>query len=163
MDAKLYDVMNAQVTEEYLAAYLYRHLANEMTELGFDGAATWFIAQAQEEVEHAAKFTKHLQDRGQRVVLASIELDAPKIASLLEAFKASLEHEQKVTAEIRHIARVADEVGDLESRDTINWFLSEQVEEESSAQGIIDKLELVGNDGAGLLRIDEQLAQRGDN
>ena len=64
MDAKLYDVMNAQVTEEYLAAYLYRHLANEMTELGFDGAATWFIAQAQEEVEHAAKFTKHLQDRG---------------------------------------------------------------------------------------------------
>ena len=83
-----------------------------------------------------------------------------KAATPLDAFEASLAHEQKVSEQIREIARTADAAGDLDSRPLINWFLDEQVEEEASVSEVIDQLKLVGNDGSGLLRIDSSLAER---
>ncbi|OFP37190.1 ferritin [Corynebacterium sp. HMSC071B10] len=160
MDTKLRDVMNNQVTDEYLAAYLYRHLANEMDALSFPGMSAWFAEQAREECDHAMKFTQHLLDRGERVELKSIEIEAPRISSPVEAFKAALEHEKKVSESIRQLTRVADEVGDLESRSLLTWFLDEQISEESSVSEIIDQLELVGTDGSGILRIDATLGAR---
>lgn len=160
INEQLYTAINQQVTEEYAAAYIYRNLANEMDALSFPGLCEWFAAQAAEECEHALKFAKHLIDRGERVCPHPIEIDAPKIAGPLEAFKAALEHEKKVSEQIRTITRLADEVGDLESRPLLNWFLNEQIEEESTVGEIVDQLELVGADGSGLLRIDARLAGR---
>ena len=160
IDAKLYDAINSQVTEEYAAAYIYRHLANEMDALSFPGLCEWFTAQAAEECDHAQKFAKHLIDRGEHVKPGPIQIDAPAIEGPLDAFKAALEHEKKVSEQIRQITRLADEVGDLESRPLLNWFLEEQIEEESTVGEIVDQLELVGADGSGLLRIDARLAGR---
>lgn len=160
IDAKLYEAINQQVTEEYGAAYIYRYLANEMDTLSFPGLSEWFAAQASEECDHAQKFAQHLIDRGEHVKPHNIEIDAPEIKTPLDAFEAALAHEKKVSEQIRQITRLADEVGDLESRPLLNWFLEEQIEEESTVSEIVDQLKLVGKDGSGLLRIDARLAGR---
>lgn len=160
IDERLKDAINQQVTEEYTAAYIYRHLANEMCALSFPGLCAWFTAQAAEECEHAQKFAQHLIDRGERVVPKNIEFEGTEITSPKQAFEAALEHEKKVSEQIRQITRLADEVGDLESRGLLNWFLTEQIEEEATVGEILDQLALVGEDGSGLLRIDARLSGR---
>ena len=161
MDEKLQTVMNDQVTSEYQASLIYTQLAYEMDNLSLSGMRDWFHNQAAEERAHAEKIASHLLDRGYRVELNDVTVPAIKAATPLDAFEAALKHEQKVSEEIRNIARVADEVKDLDSRNLVNWFLEEQIEEEATVDEIIDQIKLVGNDGAGLLRIDSQLAQRG--
>lgn len=106
------------------------------------------------------KFAKHLIDRLEHVNPGTIQIDAPAIEGPFDALKAALEHEKKVSEQIRQITRLVDEVGDLESRPMLNWFLEEQIEEESTVGEIVDQLELVGADGSGLLRIDARLAGR---
>ncbi|MBU5654873.1 MULTISPECIES: ferritin [Corynebacterium] len=160
MDEKLQTLLNAQVNNEHGAALIYTQLAYEMDNLSFPGMRDWFFKQAEEEREHAQKFAEHLLDRGYRVELEDIQVGSVKAATPLDAFEASLAHEQKVSEQIREIARTADAAGDLDSRALINWFLEEQVEEESTVSEIIDQLKLVGNDGSGLLRVDGSLAQR---
>ncbi|KKO78365.1 MULTISPECIES: ferritin [Corynebacterium] len=160
MDEKLQTLLNEQVINEHGAALIYTQLAYEMDNLSFPGMRDWFFKQAEEEREHAQKFAEHLLDRGYRVELGDIQVGSVKAATPLDAFEASLAHEQKVSEQIREIARTADAAGDLDSRALINWFLEEQVEEESTVSEIIDQLKLVGNDGSGLLRIDGSLAQR---
>ncbi|OFP69780.1 ferritin [Corynebacterium sp. HMSC078C09] len=160
MDEKLQTLLNAQVNNEHGAALIYTQLAYEMDNLSFPGMRDWFFKQAEEEREHAQKLAEHLLDRGYRVELEDIQVGSVKAATPLDAFEASLAHEQKVSEQIREIARTADAAGDLDSRGLINWFLEEQVEEESSVSEIIDQLKLVGNDGSGLLRVDGSLAQR---
>ena len=160
MDEKLQTAMNNQVNSEHQAALIYTQLAYEMDNLSFPGMRDWFFKQAEEEREHAQKFAEHLLDRGYRVELEDIQVGSVKAATPLDAFEASLAHEQKVSEQIREIARTADAAGDLDSRALINWFLDEQVEEEASVSEVIDQLKLVGNDGSGLLRIDSSLAER---
>ena len=160
MDEKLQTLLNEQVINEHGAALIYTQLAYEMDNLSFPGMRDWFFKQAEEEREHAQKFAEHLLDRGYRVELGDIQVGSVKAATPLDAFEASLAHEQKVSEQIREIARTADAAGDLDSRGLINWFLEEQVEEESTVSEIIDQLKLVGNDGSGLLRVDGSLAQR---
>lgn len=160
MDEKLQTLLNAQVNNEHGAALIYTQLAYEMDNLSFPGMRDWFFKQAEEEREHAQKFAEHLLDRGYRVELEDIQVGSVKAATPLDAFEASLAHEQKVSEQIREIARTADAAGDLDSRTLINWFLDEQVEEEASVSEVIDQLKLVGNDGSGLLRIDSSLAER---
>ena len=160
MDEKLQTLLNAQVNNEHGAALIYTQLAYEMDNLSFPGMRDWFFKQAEEEREHAQKFAEHLLDRGYRVELEDIQVGSVKAATPLDAFEAALAHEQKVSEQIREIARTADAAGDLDSRALINWFLEEQVEEESTVSEIIDQLKLVGNDGSGLLRVDGSLAQR---
>lgn len=157
MNEKLQTAINNQVNSEHQAALVYTQLAYEMDNLSFPGIRDWFYGHAAEERTHAQKFADHLLDRGYRVEIGDIEVPAIKAATPLDAFEAAFRHEQKVSEEIRTIARIADEVGDLDSRALINWFLDEQIEEEATVSEIIDQVKLVGNDGSGLLRIDARL------
>lgn len=159
MNEKLQDIINSQVVSEHQAALVYTQLAYEMDNISLPGIRDWFYAQADEEREHAKKFADHLLARGCRVELGDIAIGSLKAATPLDAFEAALAHEQKVSNEIREIARVAAEVEDLGSRQLIDWFLNEQVEEEATVGEIIDQLHLVGNDGSGLLRIDARLGE----
>lgn len=160
MDEKLQTLLNNQVINEHGAAMVYTQLAYEMDNLSFPGMRDWFMAQAAEERVHAQKLADHLLARGYRVELNDIPVGSIKAATPLDAFEASLAHEQKVSEQIREIARLALDVQDLDSRQLIDWFLSEQIEEEAGVSEIIDQIKLVGNDGAGLLRIDSHLANR---
>ncbi|WP_047260701.1 ferritin [Corynebacterium uterequi] len=157
---KLENVLNAQVTSEYTASLVYTQLAYHLKKLSFDGMATWMLAQAEEEREHAAKIAEHLLARGSSVELGDLSVPAMSVESPVDAFQLSLQHEQKVSEEIRVIARVADETGDLESRTLVNWFLDEQISEEDTVGNILDRLKIIGADGTGLLRLDADLGSR---
>ena len=150
-----------QITLEFEASMVYRQLAIAADDLDLSGMAAWLRHQADEEIVHANKFIDHVADRDSVPTIGAIP--APPVQagiSALEIFRAALAHEQKVSEQIRTITRLADEVGDLESRGLLNWFLSEQIEEEATVGEILDQLNLVGDDGSGLLRIDARLANR---
>lgn len=157
INEKLLDTLNTQVTAEHQAALLYTQLAYELDALSFSGMSTWMAAQADEERVHAEKIADHILARGEHVRLSDIEIPDVTVTSPLEAFSLALGHEQKVSAMIRNLARVADEVQDFDSRTLVNWFLNEQIEEEDTVGEIIDQLKMVGEDGSGLLRIDARL------
>ena len=160
INEKFQKQLNEQVTAEHQAALVYTQLAYELDRLSFDGMSSWMQAQADEERTHDQKFAQHLLDRDARVDIETVEMPSLKISTPLDAFEASLEHERKVSALIRDLVKTADEVGDIDSRNLLNFFLEEQIEEEATVSNIIDRIKLVGNDGSGLLRIDAELGNR---
>ncbi|MPV48995.1 MULTISPECIES: ferritin [unclassified Pseudactinotalea] len=161
MSAELETLFNAQITLEFEASMVYRQLAIRVSEMDLSGASAWLRHQADEEIVHANKFIDHLDDRGNYPRIGDIA-QPPDVrgASMLEIFQAALAHEEKVSAAIRKLALSAEDAGDLDSRPILNWFFSEQIEEESTVREIISRIELAGDDGAGLLKIDEQLGRR---
>lgn len=157
INEKFQQALNQQITNELQAAMIYTQLSFDMDDLSFNGMRSWLAAQAEEEHEHAAKFAAHLLARGVRPEIGDIAMPDLPVKSPLDAFNHAYTHEQQVSEQIRNLARVADEVGDLDSRNLINWFLNEQIEEEDTVSNIIDQIKLVDDDGAGLLRIDTSL------
>jgi len=161
LTGKLEEAFNRQVTMEQEAAITYRQLAVEMELQDLPGIAAWFRAQSEEELVHRDKFITHMTDRNAHPVFQAIPANDLKIETVLDAFKASLAHEVKVSESIRDIYRLALETGDIDSIPLLNWFVDEQVEEESTVSEIIGRLERLGNDGSGILSLDRELGGRG--
>lgn len=151
---------NDQITIEFTASMVYRQLAIEMDFMDLPGMATWLRHQADEEIVHANKFIDHALDRDNHPAISNITVETPKIASVQDCFEAALAHEQKVSASIRDLYRASEEAGDLDSRPLLNWFLEEQIEEESTVSEIIGRIKLIGDDGPGLIRLDGELGSR---
>lgn len=161
MSSALEAKFNEQITLEFEASMVYRQLAIQMDALDLSGAAAWLRHQADEEIVHANKFIAHLDDRGNDAQIGDITRPADvRSASMLEVFEAALAHEQKVSAAIRKLALSAEDDGDLDSRPLLHWFLAEQIEEEATVSQIISRIRMLGDDGAGLLRIDAELGRR---
>lgn len=161
MSTDLEKKFQAQITLELSAFATYRQLAVEADEQDLPGIAGWLQAQAEEELVHANKFIKHLSDRDNHAQIGTI--DAPEVApgpSVLAIFEAALAHEQKVSESIRELYRSADKEGDLDSVPLLQWFIDEQVEEESTVSEIIGRVKRVGDDGSGILRLDAELGAR---
>ncbi|MGO3151833.1 MAG: ferritin [Galactobacter sp.] len=161
LTGKLEEAFNRQVTMEQEASITYRQLAVEMELADLPGIASWFRAQAEEELEHRDKFIDHMTDRGARPVFQAIPANELKIESVLDAFEASLAHEIKVSEAIRDIYRLSLEAGDIDSIPLLNWFVDEQVEEEATVGEIIGRVKRIGNDGSGILALDRELGSRG--
>ncbi len=151
---------NDQITLEFSASIVYRQLAVEMEIRDLPGMAAWLRHQADEEIVHANKFIDHLTDRDNHPQIGAIAAPKVKIDSVLTCFQAALAHEEKVSESIRELYRAAEKAGDLDSRPLLNWFLEEQIEEEATVNEIIGRVELIDNDGPGLLRLDDELGQR---
>lgn len=150
-----------QITLEFAASIVYRQLAIEAGEQDLTGMAAWLRHQADEEIAHANKFIDHVVDRGNHAQIHAIGApDVPAGLSPREIFRAALAHEQKVSEAIRELYRACEAAGDLDARPMLNWFLDEQIEEESTVGEIVGRLDLIGNDGAGLLRLDAELGSR---
>ena len=160
MNEKLFNLINKQVTNEHGAALIYTQLAYELDELSLPGMRDWMFKQADEERRVGKECLEGCRSRWAPHQFGEISVDDLKIEKPIDAFKAALEHEKKVSGQIRDIVRLADEIDDVDSRTLLNWFLDEQIEEEASVSEIIDQLELVGDNGSGILRIDAQLAER---
>lgn len=152
--------LNEQINAELWSAYLYLSMAMQFENTGLPGVANWFKIQFKEEQAHAEIFMNYINQRGGRVVLQPIAEVPAQWASPLEAFKATLEHERKVTSLINNLYAIAESEHDYATRDRLTWFVSEQVEEEETAQQLIDKFSLIGNDGMGLYMLDQELAAR---
>ncbi|MBG6084320.1 ferritin [Zhihengliuella flava] len=160
LTGKLETAFNEQVTLELEASVVYRQLAIAMDAKDLPGIAGWFRAQSDEEIVHAEKFIAHMSDRSAQAQIGDIA--APKVTAntVLEAFEASLAHEEKVSESIRGLYRLAHEVGDIDSVPLLHWFIDEQLEEEASVGEIIGRVKLIGEDGNGLLRLDAELGSR---
>ncbi len=157
---KLQDAINAQINAEYWSAYLYLSMAMHFEAEGQSGVANWFRIQFKEEQAHAEIFINYLNSRGGRVMLQAIDAVPTEWASALDAFEATLAHEEKVTALINGIYAIADAEHDYATKGRLDWFVAEQVEEEETARGMIDRLKLIGDNGLALYTLNKELATR---
>ena len=160
LSPKVQDALNEQVNAEFWSAYLYLSMACNFEADGKPGIANWFRIQFQEEQAHAQIFMNYIHARGGKVVLKPIAEVPVNWEKPLDAFIDTLAHEQKVTALINNIYSIAEAEKDYATRQMLNWYIAEQVEEEASVQEILDNLTLVGEDGTGILQIDRELGAR---
>lgn len=157
---KLLDAMNEQMKNEFASAYLYLAMAGYFQSEDLPGMANWMRVQALEELTHGEKFFHFICDAGGRTDVRAIEGPQNSYKSPLECFKAALKHENFVTESINNLATMARKENNHAAEIFLQWFVTEQVEEEASFGLIVKKLERIGNDGNGLLRLDDELGTR---
>lgn len=155
------NALNEQINAELFSEYLYLSMAAYYEEQGLSGFSSWMRAQADEENAHAMRLYDYILERDGHVTLESIDSPPTKWDSPMDAFKAAYEHEVEITGMIDDLVAVAREENDNATENMLQWFVAEQVEEEATTQEILDKLKHVGDDGTGLLMVDQELAQRG--
>lgn len=157
---KIQDAINEQINAELWSAYLYLSMGMNFEDKGLSGIANWFRIQFKEEQAHAEIFINFLLSRGGRVVLKAIDAVPTEWPTVLAAFKDTLAHEEKVTSLINAIYALAEEEHDYATRGKLDWFVAEQVEEEETARGIIDRLKLMGEDPMALYTFNQEMAGR---
>jgi len=154
------EALLVQLNREFHSAYLYLAMSAHCSHHEFNGAAQWMMLQYEEEQQHAIRIYNYLIDQGVEVRLDEIERPSKDFGTPLEVFKASLVHEQEMTARLNDVSDLALKEKDHASYNLLQWFVNEQVEEEATVSGIIAKLKMVGGDGYGLLMIDNELGGR---
>lgn len=157
---KLLDAMNEQMKNEFFSAYLYLAMAGYFQAEDLPGIASWMRVQALEELTHGEKFFNFLCEAGGRTDLRTLDAPQNDYSSPLDCFEYSLKHENFVTDSINNLMNLAREDNNHAAQIFLQWFVTEQVEEEASFGLIVKKLQRIGDDGNGLLRLDEELAQR---
>lgn len=152
--------INDQIKNELYSAYLYLSMSAYFEANNLPGSARWMRLQSQEETSHAMKLFDYLHDRGSRVVLQAIDQPPAEFGSALDIFEKALAHEQKVTGMINNIYELAVKENDYPTQVELQWFISEQVEEEKSAGDIVEQLKIVGEHGPSLIMLDRALGAR---
>jgi len=160
IEKKIQDALNRQLNAELYSSYLYLSMSAYFESLNLKGFANWMRVQAQEELVHAMKFYSHICERGGRIILTSIEGPEARWNSPLHAFEHVLKHEQKVTGLINGLVSLSISKSDHATSNFLQWFVSEQVEEEASAEKIVQKLKMLGKDQSGLFFLDQELSKR---
>ncbi len=145
MKKSIINALNEQIQKEGYSANLYLAMASWAETEGFDGITQWLYAQAQEETEHMLKIIGFVNERGGKAVIPAFEQPPAEWKSVKEMFDQVLKHEQYVTESIHSIIPVIEKEKDYAALNWIQWFVDEQMEEESSVQEIIDKLKLIGD------------------
>ncbi len=157
---KMQSAINEQIKYEIESSYLYLSMAAYLHSETLDGIAHWMHVQSKEEMGHAMKLFGFVIERGGTVELQALGKPKTKWTSVTDVFADTLKHEQVVTGKIDALAKLAAKEGDLASSNLLQWFVNEQVEEESSATKILETLKRIGEKGAGLVMLDRELAKR---
>ncbi|MCL1985871.1 MAG: ferritin [Betaproteobacteria bacterium] len=152
--------LNEQVTWEFYSGYLYLGMSAYFQEAGLPGFAHWMRIQAQEELSHGILFYNFTLGRGGSIKLANIDAPAAGYKNTLDVFEKTLAHENAVTARINKLVGQARKEEDFATDIFLQWFVSEQIEEEENVTGVLNKLKLIKNDGQGLLMLDKELGAR---
>lgn len=161
LSKKLEQAINDQIKYELDSAYLYLSMAAYFDSINLPGFAHWMRVQFGEEQGHAMKFYRYVYERGGRVTLQGLDQPPSEFSAPLAVFQQTLEHEQKVTALINDLYALALQENDYATQIFLQWYISEQVEEEDNATQIIELLRRVGDRGQGLIMLDRELARRG--
>jgi ferritin len=156
------DAMNEQLNNELFSAYQYLSMAAYCEGANLPGFAHWMRSQSQEELEHAMKFYDFILERNGRVVLGAIDQPVVDFGSPLEVFEQALGHEQKVTEMINDLYGLAATENDYASQTFLQWFVTEQVEEEKNAGDVLENLKMVGDKSEALFLLDRELGRRGN-
>ena len=158
--AKMEKAFNEQINKELYSAYLYLSMQAYFERLNLTGFVNWMSVQVQEENAHAMGMYNYVNERGGKVELLAIDKPQTDWESPLDVFRHVLEHEEYVTSRINALMDVADGEKDRAALSFLDWYLKEQVEEESNVGGVLAKLELIGDDKHALLLLDKDLATR---
>ena len=159
---KLQEALNDQLNFEIYSSYIYLSMSSYFESVNLSGAAHWMQIQAKEEIFHSMKFFDYINDRDGRVILKEIPKPQSEWDSTIAVFENALEHEQLVTSRICKLIDIAQSEHDHVTNSMLQWFVNEQIEEESNAKAIIDKLKMAGDNINALFMIDAELAQRVD-
>jgi ferritin len=152
--------LNSQLNAELYSAYLYLSMEAYFESIDLSGCANWMRAQAQEELTHAMKLYGYIVQRGERVTLSTIEGPQVEWDSPVAVFEHVYEHEQKVTGLINDLVDLSVSESDHATNNFLQWFVAEQVEEEESASGVLQRMKLAGDSKSGLFMLDRELGQR---
>lgn len=153
--------LNDQVRKEFYSSYLYLAMSAWFEANNLPGLARWMAVQSEEERQHALKILKFLQDRGASVKLQAVDAPPAKWKSPLDVFEKTLEHERAVTASIHNLYELALKESDYPSQVMLQWFVTEQVEEEKNAEEIVAQLKRIDAHETPILMLDHQLGKRG--
>lgn len=160
MNEKIATLLNQQINKEFYSAYLYLDMANYYDAQDLDGYANYYMVQAQEERDHALLFMKYMQNNGLKVTLEAIGKPDKEFKTLLDPLVIAAEHERYVTELINIIYREAHEAKDFRTMKFLDWFVDEQMEEEDSADAMVNRYNLFGQDPKGLYLLDQEYAAR---
>jgi ferritin len=152
--------LNKQLNAEIYSGYMYLSMSTYFQSVNLSGFANWMRIQAQEELTHGMKFYDFINERGGRVILEEVAAPPTEWDSPLGAFEATLAHEQKVTGLINDLMELAIAEHDHATQIFLQWFVSEQVEEEDHANEVVQKVKLAGDAGGGLFMLDREMGQR---
>ncbi len=157
---KMLKALNNQINAEMYSGYLYLSMESYFQSVSLSGMANWMRGQVQEELFHGMKFYDYVNERGGKVVLDSIDKPDSNWKTPLAAFEHILKHEQMVTALINDLMELAIAEQDHATRIFLQWFVSEQVEEEATVGEVVDKLRLIKSDSSGLFLLDAEMNKR---
>ncbi len=157
---KIQDAFNAQINAELSSAYLYLSMSAFFESQNLEGMAHWMRLQAGEEYGHVERFFDFVHERGGRVILTAVEAPETEWGSPLSVFEATREHERKITALIGNLVELAVAQKDHAAQVFLQWFVTEQIEEESTVEAIVANLRLGGDSGVALLMLDKELNNR---
>ena len=157
---RIEDAINRQINSEMYSAHLYLSMSAYFEDLSLTGFAHWMRLQFEEETAHALKLFDYINDRDGRVVLRTVEQPPVEFESPHIVMKMALEHERQVTAMLNDLYTMAVSERDYPSHVLLEWFVAEQVEEEKAVRDIVDHMDIIGNDGTGLLILDQRLGSR---
>jgi len=158
---KIEKAINEQLNRELYSAYLYLAMSADATTKGYKGAGKWFRVQFQEEQGHALKFYDYLLSQGASVSLNEIKKPKGTWKSLLEMFEATLKHEQFITKSLNELMDLSVAGKDYATQSLLQWYITEQIEEEANDVDILSMLRMAGNSAGTQLMIDKQLGKRG--
>lgn len=160
IDPKIIDAVNEQINAELYSAYLYLSMASYFESKNLMGFANWMRVQAMEEMTHARRFYAFLSSRSARIILTAIDAPPTEWTSPLHVFEEALAHEHKITALINGLMNLSMDLRDHAMTSFLQWFVTEQVEEESNVDAVIQSLKLVDNQAAGWFLLDKDLSAR---
>lgn len=160
MNPEIQEALNEQIRAELHSGYLYLAMSAHFAEENLDGFAHWMRLQAAEELEHAMRLYDYVLHRGGHVDLRAVDAPPDSFGSPLEIFESALEHEKKITGMIDDLFVLAREQSDHPTELELQWFVTEQVEEEDSAGRAVEQLKIAGDNTSALLMLDHRLGQR---
>jgi len=160
VSAKMEEALNAQVNKEMYSAYLYMSMSAFAESMGYKGIATWFMVQYHEEMVHAMKIYEYIIRVGKKVVLNTIEQPPSQFDSVQDMFRNALKHEQYITESINNLVDLAISEKDHATKIFLDWYVTEQVEEEESVNDILQKLDLIGENGNALYMLNKEIGAR---
>ncbi len=160
INAPVQDILNKQINAEFWSAYLYLSMSAWFEEKGLKGFANWMRIQFQEETTHALKLFDYVTERQGVVQLEPIAAVQTEWKSILDAMEDTYKHELKVTEMIYNCLDVAEKQKDRATMSMLQWFVDEQIEEESNVDEIINQLKLIGDNGQAIYLLDKELSTR---
>lgn len=155
--------LNEQIKYELYSSYLYLGMSAYFQDAGLPGFAHWMRLQAEEELRHTMKFYDYILERGDKVKLSSVEAPPASWKNPLDVFEKTLAHEREVTARINRLASLARKEEDFAAEIFLQWFVAEQVEEESGVCDVLNRLKLIKGEGQGLFLLDKELGGRAED